>query len=259
HPGISNPTYAEVSRSTMRDQLSHNQGAGVDERSQGLEKNVPLGTDTEVGNRFGAYMASNETMISRRNSSPNRLGAVIRNRIQQSFVRGNHNLIDERNDDLNNYIRDDVRARDDVGDNDNDDDFTGCIRKRALRFYIGGFNSCISRNKIYNYVNKRGVTATFVRIWQSKRAYDSTVIRLNVTDNANATRLLDRNFWPAGVVCHPWKNRAERYGADRTMRSYSSKRGYGSSSGRPTYGRSDLDDYNPYSPLRDIANLDIDP
>ena len=43
--------------------------------------------------------------------------------------------------------------------------------------------------------------------------YDETVIRLNVVDNLNADLLPDRYFWPAGVICRPWKNKAERLAA----------------------------------------------
>lgn len=56
-------------------------------------------------------------------------------------------------------------------------------------------------------------TVTQVRIWNSMKNYDETVIRLNVVDNLNADLLPDRYFWPAVVICRPWKNKAERFAA----------------------------------------------
>ena len=77
-----------------------------------------------------------------------------------------------------------------------------------------------------------------------------------MVNNSNADLLLDRYFWPAGVIYKPWKNKAERLAAYRVNRYRSNPRDYISSRTRSTFGRSDIDDYNPYSPLRDSLNID---
>ena len=64
-----------------------------------------------------------------------------------------------------------------------DDDFIKYIKKNSKRFYIGGFLPTITREKIERYVNKRGPTVTWVRIWQSRRSPRNVVVRLNVEDN----------------------------------------------------------------------------
>lgn len=77
-----------------------------------------------------------------------------------------------------------------------------------------------------------------------------------MVDNSNADLLLDPYFWPAGVICRPWKNKAERLAASRGNRYRSNRRDFISSRTRSMFGRSDVDDYNPYSPLRDSLNID---
>ena len=67
-------------------------------------------------------------------------------------------------DDLYGYVHDVNNVNDVHDDDDDDDEFAGCIKKRARRVYLGGFNSSITRNKIFNFVNKRGPTVTWVRI-----------------------------------------------------------------------------------------------
>ena len=105
---------------------------------------------------------------------------------------------------------------------------------------------------------------SFIRIWHSRRNARNIVIRLNVEDNEFADLVESPTFWPRGVTCRPWRNRNEenrnernrnRGTTDRSLlyrewvHSYDPR-------GRQIYGRSDIDDYNPYSPLRDQVNLD---
>lgn len=96
-----------------------------------------------------------------------------------------------------------------------------------------------------------------MRIWQSRRNFDEAVVRLNVVDDSNAGLLLDSEFWPAGVICRPWKSKSERLSASNGSRYRSSRKGYSSRWALPTFGRSDVDEYNPFSPLRDPLNIDL--
>lgn len=82
------------------------------------------------------------------------------------------------------------------------------------------------------------------------------VIRLNVEDNEYASYVEDSTFWPPGVTCRPWVDRSER---SRGMGGYSREwtLGYNDrQTDRNLYGRADVDEYNPYSPLRDESNID---
>ena len=134
---------------------------------------------------------------------------------------------------------------------DDEDDFEQFVKKKAKRFYLGGFKPSITRQRIENYVNKRGPTVTWVRIWNSKRRPNNVIIRINVEDNDRAKLLESERFWPRGVTCRPWvnggkSNKARKNGDDGSL----------SNSGqlsRHIYGRSDIDYYNPFSPLRTIV------
>ena len=128
--------------------------------------------------------------------------------------------------------------------------FEKYVKKRAKRYYLGGFMPTVTREVITEYVTMRGPTVTWVSIWNSKRNPNNVVIRLNVTDNHLADMLEKRSFWPRGVTCRPWVDRIDR-APNRNRSAY-----YRGDSMRTTYGRSDIDSYNPFSPLRDHINLD---
>ena len=87
---------------------------------------------------------------------------------------------------------------------DDDGDFVQYVKKTPCRYYLGGFLPSITEDKIARYVNRRGPTVTFVRIWHSKRNKRNVVIRLNIEDNASAALVESPAFWPRGVRCRPW-------------------------------------------------------
>ena len=89
---------------------------------------------------------------------------------------------------------------------------------------------------------------TWLRIWSSKCNPNNVIIRINVEDNEYADRLTSPHFWPRGVRCRPWVDR-RRVNSDRRDTNPPNP-------SRQLYGRSDIDDYNPFSPLRDPANID---
>ena len=158
---------------------------------------------------------------------------------------------------ITEHINGSRRDRDDDGDenDDGDDDFEQYVKKRAKRFYLGGFLPSVTRHVIAKYIKKRarGIKVTWIRIWKSRRNPNSAVIRLNVEDNDQANLLERRSFWPRGVTCRPWRDNNDR--DDRYSRRVHTVE-YRGDSMLPIYGRSDIDDYNPYSPLRNHVNLD---
>ena len=131
---------------------------------------------------------------------------------------------------------------------DNDADFLQYVKKKSKRFYLGGFKPEVTHDIIRTYVKRRGPTVTWLRIWPSKRNPNNVIIRLNVEDNEYADRLTSTHFWPRGVRCRPWVDK-RRDNSDRRDTNPPNP-------SRQLYGRSEIDDYNPFSPLRDPANID---
>ena len=68
------------------------------------------------------------------------------------------------------------------------------FKKRAKRYYLGGFMPTVTREVITEYITMRGPTVTWVSIWNSKRNPNNVVIRLNVTDNHLTDMLEKRSF-----------------------------------------------------------------
>lgn len=132
-------------------------------------------------------------------------------------------------------------GRDDdvTADDTEDDGFTKYVKKRTLRFYLGGFEPTITENLLYRYVESRGPKVTLISIWPSRRNKENVVIRLNVEDNNDSSKLESPYFWPPGIECRPWRSQAEiRQSRSARVRRYNPA--------TQRYGRSDIDDYNPY-------------
>ena len=90
---------------------------------------------------------------------------------------------------------------------DFDNDFTQYIRRRTARYYVGGFKSNITEQKLVNFVLRRGITVSRVNI-RRYEIQDRAVIQLYV-DAEYSPRLLERGFWPPGVFSRPWYSRNE--------------------------------------------------
>lgn len=90
----------------------------------------------------------------------------------------------------------------------NDDDFMLHVKKRSKRFYLGGFRSTITENRITEYVSKRGPTVSHVKIFQNKRN-GSVFVRLNAYDDEKALMLSTPYFWPEEITCRPWVSQVE--------------------------------------------------
>ena len=177
--------------------------------------------------------------------------------ITRSYNRGNDKNA-YKDSSLNGHVRSSGPGNDDAVDYDHgnddveDENFQQYIKikKKAKRFFLGGFNTSITEDVISKYVSRRGPTVKWVSIWKSKRDPDNVVIRLNVEDNSNAQQLIEGSgFWPRGVRCRPWRDR--RYNKAASNGNHSS--GYRNEALPPAYGGSEIDDYNPYFPLRNEA------
>lgn len=100
-------------------------------------------------------------------------------------------------------------------ESDSDDDFTQYIRRRTARYYVGGFKSNITEQKLVNFVLRRGVTVSRVNI-RRYEDQDRAVIQLYV-DAEFGPRLLERGFWPPGVFSRPWYSRNEYSQRNKSM------------------------------------------
>ena len=88
-----------------------------------------------------------------------------------------------------------------------DDDFIQYVRRKPVRYYIGGFKSTISEQKLANYLLRRGITVSRINI-RRYEDQDRSVIQLNV-DPEHGPSLQQRGFWPPGVYCRQWYTRNE--------------------------------------------------
>ena len=206
---------------------------------------------------FSSFRYNEATRNSNQEHSDGTLsGRPIDTRVTRPYVRAK--IINEPSENpITEHINGSSRGRDDDSDHndEDDDDFEQYVKKRAKRFYLGGFLPSVTRQVIAKYIKKRarGIKVTWIRIWKSRRNPNSVVIRLNVEDNDQAKLLERRSFWPRGVTCRPWRDNNER--DDRYSRRAHTL-DYRGDSMHPIYGRSDIDDYNPYSPLRSHVNMD---
>ncbi|MEW8548007.1 MAG: hypothetical protein AB2693_31265 [Candidatus Thiodiazotropha sp.] len=111
---------------------------------------------------------------------------------------------------------------------DSDDDFVQYVRRRPARYYVGGFKSSITEQKLVNYVLRRGITVSRINILRYEDQ-DRAVIQLSV-DAEHGPRLLERGFWPPGVFSRPWYSRNEYSQRNNAMQldSYATGRVSGS-------------------------------
>ena len=91
-----------------------------------------------------------------------------------------------------------------------DDFFTGFTRKRSLRYYLSGIGVKSTRSGIMSYLEKKGVRATYLRIFQQRERARFLSAKLNVSDECASIVETD-NFWPPGVLCRKWISNRDWY------------------------------------------------
>ena len=134
-----------------------------------------------------------------------------------------------------------------------DIDFTSFVRKRTKRYYIGGFKSSISRDKLIAYVESKGLTVTWLNIWVSKRS-GRAIIRLNVEMTEGFHMIAEPGFWPKGITCRPWVTKT-KYNASHKMArkqgQYSNYNDYDDyqhyDQGHNSYDNDKYDEYDQYT------------
>jgi hypothetical protein len=86
--------------------------------------------------------------------------------------------------------------------NDNHDLFVGVEKRRIKRLYLRGVCEGVTDKLISNYINKKGITPTFVRLMKSKRK-GTVAVRVNVLSE-DFDRALEKDFWPKHVYVREW-------------------------------------------------------
>ena len=84
---------------------------------------------------------------------------------------------------------------------ESEDLFVGVERKRIKRLYLGGVREGVTEKLISDYMNKKGITPTFVRLMKSKKG--TVAVRVNVL-NEDFERALVNEFWPNHVYAREW-------------------------------------------------------
>lgn len=86
--------------------------------------------------------------------------------------------------------------------NASDDLFIRVEKRRIKRLYLGGVREGVTVNLISNYINKKGITPTFVRLMRSKRK-GTVAVRVNVLSE-DFERASQQDFWPKHVYVREW-------------------------------------------------------
>ena len=132
-----------------------------------------------------------------------------------------------------------------------DIEFSTFVRKRTKRFYVGGFKSSITQEKLITYVESKGLTVTWVKIWISNKS-GRVIIRLNVEASGGYYRISEPGFWPKGAMCRPWvsknvytNSRKSRGGEGHYNSNYNGNNDYNNGRyGNEYDGYGEYDQYN---------------
>lgn len=155
----------------------------------------PQGSHTETGNPVTSLSSAGPSRNDPTNPGPQYQIPVI-NRTSETMGRPR-------------YRRDRQTVLPDINVTDNTSslldhiDVSEHVRKRTKRFYVGGFKSSITQDELIKYVESKGLTVTWVKIWASKR-HGRVAIRLNVEATEDYLRVTEPGFWPRGIKCRPW-------------------------------------------------------
>ena len=91
--------------------------------------------------------------------------------------------------------------------NVNDIQFVGVERQRIKRVFLGGIREGVSSEKIREFMTKRNINPTFVRLMQSKRKGSMSVCINVVAKDFDVVK--ETAFWPDGVYARPWLSLAK--------------------------------------------------
>lgn len=80
--------------------------------------------------------------------------------------------------------------------------FVGVERRSIKRVYLGGVREGVNVGLITTFMERKGTSPTFVRLFSSKRK-GTVAVRVNV-NKEDFDRVLENEFWPEHVYARPW-------------------------------------------------------
>ena len=105
---------------------------------------------------------------------------------------------------VNDHLSSPVEIHSDYSDTNcvSEDLFVGVERRRIKRLYLGGVREGATEKLISEYMTKKGINPTFVRLMKSKRI-GTVAVRVNVL-NEDFERASAKHFWPRHVYAREW-------------------------------------------------------
>jgi hypothetical protein len=112
-----------------------------------------------------------------------------------------------QNKKINDKVNAETPARDKTATEENVNeheslDFVGVERKKIKRLYLEGVRLGTSIEKIKEYMEQRGISPTFIRIFSSKRK-GTIAVRVNINDE-DFDCVSNNDFWPNHVYARQW-------------------------------------------------------
>ena len=108
-------------------------------------------------------------------------------------------------------IRTNIDSTTDIVDDStfDSDGFIGVKRRRAKvkRFFLSGIADTVTTETILDYLQKRNIHPTHLRLFSSRRKGTKSA-KLNVVASENLT-LTENDFWPKFVSSKPWLTRGK--------------------------------------------------
>ena len=159
------------------------------------------GTDPVENNR-----KSNTQEVETSKNTTNKKSPVKKDKGQPEITQGGGQL-NAPNELGNKAAGQNTTHEDNEANNENEVQSVGVERQRIKRVFLRGIREGVSSEKIREYMLKRNINPTFVRLMQSKRK-GTTSVRINVVAK-DFEVVKETPFWPEGVYARPWLSLAK--------------------------------------------------
>jgi hypothetical protein len=139
--------------------------------------------------------AENNSLASKSYSNDNTLSQKSSNQLQKSQAEP-HCADKNENSNISET------AKNQASTNGSESDFIGVEKHRTKQLYLGGVHEGVNEQLIVNYMEKKGISPTFVRLFKSKRK-GTVAVRVNVKLSDFETVSVN-DFWPKHVYAREW-------------------------------------------------------
>ncbi len=135
------------------------------------------------------------SLASKSKSNVNTLSQKSSNQLQKSHA-GPHCADENENSNISET------AKNQASTNGSESDFIGVEKHRTKRLYLGGVHEGVNEQLIVNYMEKKGISPTIVRLFKSKRK-GTVAVRVNVKLSGFQTVSVN-DFSPKHVYAREW-------------------------------------------------------